>query len=76
MEAKRFNDWDVDELITHDISDNEFHDSVGMIIKQNSSLIFCQLWRKLQSLQNAADFGGGIRTMTDIQDRLFLGSIK
>ena len=48
LEAKRFNDWDVDELIYIDISEMNFMTLVGMITKQNSNLIFCQLWRKLQ----------------------------
>ena len=77
LEAKRFNDWDVDELIYIDISDDEFHDSRRDDHKTKFRSNFLSVVEEVTKVcRMPLTFGGGIRTMTDIQERLFLGVDK
>lgn len=76
-EAKRYNEWDVDELIYIDISREKYYDlrrddlyvksadSIGTIINQISGVCFMPL-----------TFGGGIRTMDDVSHRIRNGADK
>lgn len=76
-EAKRYNDWDVDELIYIDISRDSSYDlrrddhkiksysSIEEIIKQISKVCFMPL-----------TFGGGIREIDDIDMRIRNGADK
>lgn len=76
-EAKRYNDWDVDELIYIDISREKHYDlrrddhkiksssSIGNIIRKISKVCFMPL-----------TFGGGIRTIEDIDHRIRNGADK
>lgn len=76
-EAKRYNEWNVDELIYIDISREKFYDlrrddvyvksvhSIGAIINQIASVCFMPL-----------TFGGGIRTMDDVTFRIKNGADK
>lgn len=76
-EAKRYNDWDVDELIYIDISKEKEYDlrrddhkidsysTIDQIIKKISKVCFMPL-----------TFGGGIRTMEDIDMRIRNGADK
>lgn len=76
-EAKRYNEWDVDELIYIDISRDKYYDlrrddlkvksadSIGDIISQISEVCFMPL-----------TFGGGIRTIDDISHRIRNGADK
>lgn len=76
-EAHRYNEWNVDELIYIDISRDKYYDlrrddlrvksadSIGGIISQISKVCFMPL-----------TFGGGIRTMDDIDYRIKNGADK
>lgn len=76
-EAKRYNEWGVDELIYIDISREKYYDlrrddlyiksagSIGGIISQISKVCFMPL-----------TFGGGIRTIDDISYRIENGADK
>lgn len=76
-EAKRYNEWNVDELIYIDISREKFYDlrrddvyvksakSIGSIISQISEVCFMPL-----------TFGGGIRTLGDAAYRIENGADK
>lgn len=76
-EAKRYNEWNVDELIYIDISREEFYDlrrddlkvssknNIVDLIRQISQICFCPL-----------TFGGRIRTIEDIRIRLLNGADK
>ncbi len=76
-EAKRYNEWGVDELIYIDISREKYYDlrrddhkikssnSIGDIIKKISKVCFMPL-----------TFGGGIRTIEDIDYRIRNGADK
>ena len=76
-EAKRYNEWNVDELIYIDISREKYYDlrrddvyikstdSIGGIINQISQVCFMPL-----------TFGGGIRTIDDISYRIINGADK
>jgi cyclase len=76
-EAKRYNEWDIDELIYIDISREKVYDmrrddhkvksvdNIEMIIKEISKVCFMPL-----------TFGGGIRTMSDIDLRVRNGADK
>lgn len=76
-EVKRYSDWNVDELIYIDISREKYYDlrrddlkvsnrtDIISIIKDVSKVSFMPL-----------TFGGGIRTISDIRDRLYAGADK
>lgn len=76
-EAKRYNDWNVDELIYIDISREKYYDlrrddlfikssdSIDGIIGQISEVCFMPL-----------TFGGGLRTIDDISHRIQNGADK
>src|SRR3989344_675536 len=76
-EAKRFNEWNVDELIYIDISREKYYDlrrddhnvksynSIGKIIDKISRVCFMPL-----------TFGGGIRTIADVNHRIKNGADK
>jgi cyclase len=76
-EAKRYNEWDVDELIYLDISREPFYDarrddhriksfdSIGEIVRAVSKTCFMPMAS-----------GGGIRTMSDVDLRIRTGSDK
>ncbi|MHA4843886.1 imidazole glycerol phosphate synthase subunit HisF [Flavitalea antarctica] len=76
-EAKRYNDWDVDELIYIDISREKYYDirrddhkiksysSITEIIERISKVCFMPL-----------TFGGGIKTIDDIDLRIRNGADK
>ncbi len=76
-EAQRYNEWDVDELIYIDISREKFYDtrrddqgvksylSIEEIIKAISKVCFMPL-----------SFGGGIRTIQDVDFRIRNGADK
>lgn len=76
-EAKRYNDWNVDELIYIDISREKYYDlrrddhniksynSIGNVISEIAKVCFMPL-----------TFGGGIRTLTDIDFRIRNGADK
>ncbi len=76
-EAKRYNEWNVDELIYIDISREKYYDlrrddqkvksanSIGDIISQISGVCFMPL-----------TFGGGIRTIDDVSYRIRNGADK
>lgn len=76
-EAKRYNDWDIDELIYVDISREKIYDmrrddhkvksadNIETIITEISKVCFMPL-----------TFGGGIRTMEDIDLRIRNGADK
>src|SRR3989338_2256004 len=76
-EAKRYNDWNVDELIYIDISREKYYDlrrddhrvttknDILEIISQISKVCFMPL-----------TFGGGIRTLDDIRQRTLRGADK
>ncbi len=76
-EAKRYNEWDVDELIYLDISREAFYDarrddqriksfgSIGEIIEAVSKTCFMPM-----------AVGGGIRTMSDVDLRIRTGADK
>jgi cyclase len=76
-EAKRYNDWDIDELIYIDISREKFYDlrrddhkiksyfSIEEIIMEISKVCFMPL-----------TFGGGIKTIQDIDLRIKTGADK
>jgi cyclase len=76
-EARRYNEWNVDELIYIDISREKFydlrrddlnvasHDNILDIIEEISKVCFMPL-----------TFGGGIRTIEDIRQRLRKGADK
>ncbi len=76
-EANRYNEWDVDELIYIDISREKFYDlrrddhkiksyhTIDQIIKDISKVCFMPL-----------TFGGGIRTLEDVDLRIKNGADK
>jgi len=76
-EARRYNGWNVDELIYIDISREKFYDlrrndynvsgydSIGAIINEISKVCFMPL-----------TFGGGIRTIDDVSFRIQNGADK
>lgn len=76
-EAKRYNEWDIDELIYIDISQDKHYDlrrddhkvksynSITQIIQEISKVCFMPL-----------TFGGGIRTIEDIDIRIQNGADK
>ena len=76
-QVERYNDWDVDELIYIDISEKQIYDrgredatiqnpnSLPDIIKMVSKKCFMPL-----------TFGGGIRSIDDIRERISLGADK
>lgn len=76
-EAKRYDDWDVDELIYIDISRDKYYDlrrdDLNVKIKKN-------LFDILQAISKVCfmplAFGGGIRSLEDIRQRLQLGADK
>jgi cyclase len=76
-EASRYNEWNIDELLYIDISREKFYDlrrddhkiksvdSIEEVIKQISKVCFMPL-----------TFGGGIRTLSDIELRIRNGADK
>lgn len=76
--VERLSDWNVDELILLDISDNDFHDLRRDDIQQRY-----QGTRALDVLREVAkvcfmplSFGGRVRTLEDIAERLDAGADK
>lgn len=76
-QVERFNDWEVDELIYLDISEDDTYDirRDDMKIKSESNIL-----KILETISKTCfmplTFGGRIRTLQDIQDRIAHGADK
>ncbi len=76
-EAKRYNDWDVDELIYIDISKEKEYDLRRDDHKVDSYSTIDQIIQKISKVCfMPLTFGGGIRTIEDIDMRIRNGADK
>lgn len=76
-EAKRYNDWDVDELIYIDISKDKEYDLRRDDHKINSYSTIDQIIKKISKVCfMPLTLGGGIRTLEDIDMRIRNGADK
>lgn len=76
-QVERFNAWDVDELIYIDISEEDQYDIRRDDLKiKNESNVLNILEAVAKTCFMPLTFGGRIRTMQDIQDRISRGADK
>jgi cyclase len=76
-EAQRFNEWNVDELIYIDISPSVIYERSRGDHKIKGGSTFLSIVEEVALVcRMPLTFGGGIRTLNDIRDRLFLGADK
>lgn len=76
-QVERYNDWDVDELIYIDISEDNYHDSGREDLKvENPNSIYDVITMVAEKCFMPLTFGGRIKTIEDIRKRIFLGADK
>jgi len=76
-QVKRFSDWAVDEIIYIDISESDYYDNRRDDHKVKISNNKLDLLREIsKNLFCPLSFGGGVRTVNDIQDILQMGADK
>ncbi|MBN2452650.1 MAG: imidazole glycerol phosphate synthase subunit HisF [Candidatus Omnitrophica bacterium] len=76
-EVKRYNDWNVDELIYVDISREKYYDLRRDDLRVTGKNNILDIIREISKVCFAPlTFGGGIRTLEDIRERIRRGADK